>query len=394
MLRIEFIYELLDFKHNNLYNYISSDFLKSLEKKGISVQNFENKIQKAISIASILNQLREKSLKIEKGQQKIIVAGLDKAGKTAILSTFGGKLGLNELANLSPTKKVERRKIETKELSLFIWDFGGQSKYREDYLKSPGTYFIGVDLLIYVIDVQDYERFDESFTYLKAILNALELLEEAPHVLIFIHKHDPDLKNDPDIQLNVEFIKENLTDILKDIKFSYEIYLTSIYSVISREPEFSKYIKEMITEQRDLVSDSTKDKIESLGDIVKSALNAIIKLSESTAKQYKDIDLRFQLLERNLYVLKNAIQGGTVIKQQAPQPQQSQSVLNMLLTPQGNSLHPPPNLHPPPSPGSHPVEGQPVAQSQTTIRMNQTNIRASIMDELKALFSKTKDLNR
>jgi len=394
VLRIEFIYELLDFKHNNLYNYISSDFLKSLEKKGISVQNFENKIQKAISIASILNQLREKSLKIEKGQQKIIVAGLDKAGKTAILSTFGGKLGLNELANLSPTKKVERRKIETKELSLFIWDFGGQSKYREDYLKSPGTYFIGVDLLIYVIDVQDYERFDESFTYLKAILNALELLEEAPHVLIFIHKHDPDLKNDPDIQLNVEFIKENLTDILKDIKFSYEIYLTSIYSVISREPEFSKYIKEMITEQRDLVSDSTKDKIESLGDIVKSALNAIIKLSESTAKQYKDIDLRFQLLERNLYVLKNAIQGGTVIKQQAPQPQQSQSVLNMLLTPQGNSLHPPPNLHPPPSPGSHPVEGQPVAQSQTTIRMNQTNIRASIMDELKALFSKTKDLNR
>ena len=157
-------------------------------------------------------------------------------------------MGLDELANLSPTKKVERRKIETEDLSLFIWDFGGQSSYRKDYLKSPGTYFIGVDLLIYVIDVQDYERFDESFQYLKAILDALLMLEESPHVLIFVHKFDPDLREDPDVQLNVEFVKENLADIVRDINLSYEIFLTSIYSVISREPEFSKYIKEMITQ--------------------------------------------------------------------------------------------------------------------------------------------------
>jgi len=57
--------------------------------------------------------------------QKIIVVGLNNAGKTAILTQFGGRLGIKDLALLKPTRGVNRQEIKTKELNLHLWDFGG-----------------------------------------------------------------------------------------------------------------------------------------------------------------------------------------------------------------------------------------------------------------------------
>ena len=67
--------------------------------------------------------------------------------KTAILSGLGGKLGISELGKLKPTKRIERKRISTTSLDLFIWDFGGQEEYRKDYLAKPEAFFIGTDLL-------------------------------------------------------------------------------------------------------------------------------------------------------------------------------------------------------------------------------------------------------
>ena len=223
--------------------------------------------------------------------------GLDQAGKTAILTKFGGRFGLNELAKIKPTKKVERREISTENFSIFLWDFGGQSIYREEYLQNPDTYFIGVDLLIYVIDIQDADRFNESFKYLKGIINALKDLEENPYILIFLHKYDPDIRQDPKIQLNVEFVKDNLKDFFAEITFTHETYLSSIYTSVAREPQFAKYMKELIANVGNSIDDPTIQKIEGLAKTLEQTLNAVIRLSESMSLELNHLDARLGALE-------------------------------------------------------------------------------------------------
>jgi len=374
------IADALKYKDENIFNYISAEQLKKLEQQGIEFSDLEKKIQKTITISSILNQLKEKSISIKKQQlqQKIIVAGLDKAGKTAILTTFGGKLGIDELTKLKPTKRVDRQQIDTDDLALFVWDFGGQTQYRKDYLKNPEAYFLGVDLLLYVIDVQDYGRFEEAFTYLRQILDALVLLEEVPHLLIFVHKFDPDLREDPDIQLNVEFIKENLKDIVLDREFEYEIYLTSIYSQISNEPEFSKFLKQMVNE-RDLVADPTLDKLDELTKIVRNALNAIIKLSESMTLKHAEINARFEMIEDELL---NRPKKEGVISFGAPIP-----LINPIVKAS--------ELHPPPAPGPVPDDAiPPPIAPHAPPKERPQSIRSSIISELKTLIQKNKELSK
>lgn len=387
VLMVSTIGELLQFNNKHIYDYISATQLKSMEEKGIDVSELIKSVRKAITISTILNQLKEKSIKLDREAQKIIVAGLDKAGKTAILTTYSGQLGIEDLSKLKPTIEVDRKVVETKDFKFFIWDFGGQSTYRRQYLKNPSAYFLNISLLLYVIDVQDYERFDESFEYFKEILNALRMLEENPYLLIFIHKYDPDLREDPDIQLNVEFVKENLREILSEInEFDYEVYLTSIYSVISKEPKFSKFIKEMVNE-RDLVVDPTLAKIEELGRIIENALKAIITLSESVSEQFKEVDARFNRLEdqirSNLLSAKISdqlprLEGEIPAKTPSKEAAQSQYSSSLPALP---SLHPPPSSMIPP-----PVESS-IAHSTSAF---QKNVRSAIISELKQLFTQVK----
>jgi GTPase SAR1 family protein len=387
VLMVSTVGELLQYANKNLYDSISATHLKSLEDKGIDIPDLIHNVQKAITISSILNQLKMKSIKIEQESQKIIVAGLDKAGKTAILTTYSGQLGIENLSKLKPTIEVDRKIIDTRDFKFVIWDFGGQTRYRQKYLQNPSAYFLNLSLLLYVIDVQDYERFDESFNYLKKILNALIMLEENPYLLVFIHKYDPDLREDPDIQLNVEFVKENLRELLSEVKvFDYEVYLTSIYSVISREPKFSKFIKEMVND-RDLVVDPTLAKIEELGKIIENALKAIITLSESVSQQFKEVDVRFSQLESQL-------------KSYTPSPgnidnlpnlevgiQQKVSSVAPKLPQYRTSLPPPPLLRPPP-PSTIPP---PVESSSLHNKADfQKNVRSAIISELKQLFTQVK----
>ncbi|MHA1459333.1 MAG: ADP-ribosylation factor-like protein [Promethearchaeota archaeon] len=111
----------------------SKDAIKQteLEDKAAVIQTknpeLVKALNKAIIISSIIANLSDGDDLVRKSAQKIIVIGLDNAGKTAILNKFGGRLGITDMANLKPTKGVERRYIETEtsNLDLYIWDFGG-----------------------------------------------------------------------------------------------------------------------------------------------------------------------------------------------------------------------------------------------------------------------------
>ncbi|MFX1280988.1 MAG: ADP-ribosylation factor-like protein [Promethearchaeota archaeon] len=273
----------------------------------------EDKLIKAITISKIIYKIREESISYLKKEQKVIVVGLSNAGKTTILKKFGGEIGIKDLARLKPTKGAERQEIVTSDLILIIWDFGGQEEYRQMYLQKPHKYFLKIDLVIYVIDVQAPEKYKSSIEYFKNILDILEKLEENPHILIFIHKFDPDVKDDPEILLNIELVKDLVKKtFIGKKKFDYEIYLSSIYSVLAKEPKFSKYLKETM-EKTATLSDH---KLEGMASILESTLNGIIRLSEAVMFQFSAIEKRVENLE-NLKQSTDKIKSSKILPEQS-----------------------------------------------------------------------------
>lgn len=241
-----------------------------------------------------------------------------------------------------------------------MWDFGGQEEYRDKYLITPEKFFFGIDLIIYVIDIQDTQRYEESLDYFKKIVDIIKRLEENPYILVFIHKYDPDIRDSEEISLNVEYLKEKITNLLKDKKLDYDIYLSSIFSMISNEPKFSKYIKDIMKETT--LTSSTQTKIDGMGNIVETTLNSVIRLSESIMTQFKELEVRIATLEASK---------GTSAQAQNNLPQPMYS---------SKPLPPPP---PPPS----------ATQKAQEPRPSPASVRSAIIGELKELFSKKKKLD-
>ncbi|MBD3194190.1 MAG: hypothetical protein GF317_03990 [Candidatus Lokiarchaeota archaeon] len=264
--------------------------------------NLEDHLKKAIILSSLLIEVEGETQVLDKNTQKIIVVGLQLAGKTSIINRVGLEKGIEKLSNLEPTKGVNRQTLHRPNYDLIIWDFGGQEKYRDKYLQDPERYFLQIDLLIYVIDVQDSERFDETFEYFEKIIDIIKVLEENPYILILIHKFDPDIADDPKILLNVELVKDKINEIFrkKQYNYEYETYATSIYSTLSREPKFSKYVKDVINARFSL-TDPTIRKVEALGKTLEETMNAVIRLSESLTQDLNEIDARLNAIESGAF---------------------------------------------------------------------------------------------
>jgi len=308
----------------------------------------EEKLEKAVTISRIIKRIQEESESYVSKEQKIVVIGLSNAGKTTILQKFGGQIGIKDLAKLAPTKGVQRKEIVTSDMALILWDFGGQEEYRNVYLSNPEKYFLKVDLVIYVIDLQDPDNYDTSLKYFKQILDVFKKLEESPYILIFIHKFDPDIKDDPETLLNVELIKGMIKTIFSETdEIEYEIYMSSIYSAIANEPKFSRYLKNTMAQTGIL----TEGKLEGMATVLESTLNGIIRLSESVMVQYNELDSRIRAIERKIPIKKT-------------------------------ELRPPPKLE-------FAKEQTPNQQFETTVRESR-NAKSAILKELNALFDKTK----
>jgi len=158
---------------------------------------------------------------------KIIVSGLDNAGKTSILTALDKKYDFErDIVQLKPTIRVEYHKMNFLKNNTIFWDMGGQETYREIYVKYQSVYFDETDLLIYVIDVQDPDRFDDSLEYLNAILTFFSESEMDVPIIITFHKYDPELKADEEILANIEKLREK-------IDFNILFQQSSIYDIIS-----------------------------------------------------------------------------------------------------------------------------------------------------------------
>ena len=120
--------------------------------------------------------------------------GLDGAGKTTILY----RLKLGEIVNTVPTIGFNVESIEYKNLRFVVWDVGGQEKIRHMWKH----YFEDIQGLIFVVDSNDAERFEEAADELNKLLREPEL--ENCSVLVLANKHD--LPN----AVSVKNLSENL----------------------------------------------------------------------------------------------------------------------------------------------------------------------------------------
>ncbi|XP_056604522.1 ADP-ribosylation factor 4-like [Triplophysa dalaica] len=115
-----------------------------------------------------------------KKQMRILMVGLDAAGKTTILY----KLKLGEIVTTIPTIGFNVETIEYKNISFTVWDVGGQDKIRPLWRH----YFQNTQGLIFVVDSNDRERIEESAEELSKMLQEDELRDAA--LLVIANKQD------------------------------------------------------------------------------------------------------------------------------------------------------------------------------------------------------------
>jgi len=178
--------------------------------------------------------------------------GLDYAGKTSIITAITKKFGFEqEILKLMPTRRIARDAFKFLGIEFVRMDFGGQLQYREEYLKNPTKYISGTDLLFYVVDAQDYDRYVETIDYLDQILLFLKENQEYPPICILFHKFDPELTKEKVINQRILTIKHALIRYSRD--FDIFFFETSIYDIKSIMDAFSSGLS-LLFEKMEMVS--------------------------------------------------------------------------------------------------------------------------------------------
>ncbi len=113
-------------------------------------------------------------------QMRILMLGLDAAGKTTILY----KLKLNDNVSTIPTVGFNVECVTYKNVKFNVWDVGGQDKIRPLWRH----YYTGTQGLIFVVDSADQDRLDEARQELFKIINDREMKNAV--ILIFANKQD------------------------------------------------------------------------------------------------------------------------------------------------------------------------------------------------------------
>ena len=99
---------------------------------------------------------------------RLCMVGLDAAGKTTILY----KLKLGEVVTTIPTIGFNVEAIEYGNLTLTVWDIGGQDKIRPLWRH----YYSDTQGVIFVVDSNDRDRLSQAKDELHGLLDQFELL--------------------------------------------------------------------------------------------------------------------------------------------------------------------------------------------------------------------------
>lgn len=116
----------------------------------------------------------------KKKECRILMLGLDGAGKTTILY----KLKLGEVVATVPTVGFNVETIKYRRIEFTVWDIGGQDKIMSLWRH----YYMNTGAIIYVVDSNDTDRLQENGKVLKNLLNDSYLKDAI--VLVYANKQD------------------------------------------------------------------------------------------------------------------------------------------------------------------------------------------------------------
>ncbi|CAK7566460.1 MAG: ADP-ribosylation factor-like protein 2 [Sporothrix epigloea] len=126
----------------------------------------------------MLSILRKARLKDK--ELRILMLGLDNAGKTTIVKQIMGE----DVSTVSPTLGFIIKTIDYEGYKLNIWDVGGQKTLRSYWR----NYFERTDALIWVVDATDRLRIDDCRNELHGLLQEERLAGAS--LLVFANKTD------------------------------------------------------------------------------------------------------------------------------------------------------------------------------------------------------------
>ncbi|CAG2110333.1 unnamed protein product, partial [Medioppia subpectinata] len=113
-------------------------------------------------------------------EHKLVIIGLDNAGKTTILYQFL----MEEVVHTSPTLGSNVEEVVWKNIHFVMWDIGGQESIRQGWQ----TYYTNTEYIILVVDSTDRERIGISKEELWKMLAHDDLRKAG--VLIYANKQD------------------------------------------------------------------------------------------------------------------------------------------------------------------------------------------------------------
>lgn len=119
-------------------------------------------------------------MKEQEKEIRILVLGLDNAGKTTIVKKLCGQ----PIDEIEPTLGFQIQTLNYKDYTLNLWDIGGQSSIRAYWR----NYFEKTDGLIWVVDSCDSYRFDLVKKELEKLLQQERLAGAT--LLIWANKQD------------------------------------------------------------------------------------------------------------------------------------------------------------------------------------------------------------
>ncbi|XP_016108560.1 ADP-ribosylation factor-like protein 5B [Sinocyclocheilus grahami] len=116
-------------------------------------------------------------------EHKVIIVGLDNAGKTTILYQFLTK----EAVQTSPTIGSNVEEIAVKKTRFLVWDIGGQESLRASW----NSYYCNTEIVILVVDSTDRER----LTVTKEELHHMLAHEDLQNASVLVLANKQDMKN-------------------------------------------------------------------------------------------------------------------------------------------------------------------------------------------------------
>jgi hypothetical protein len=240
-------------------------------------------------------------------EDKILLMGLQQAGKTAIKDVvfFGKQPG--EVEDYMATIHYERQFIDEEKKSLII-DSGGQESYwNEAVTHFRHLVFSNVKLLLWVIDLTRPDLFEESERRFSFTIRQFK--KENPEGFIAVLCHKVDLISPEDLVPILDHIKDTFSDPRFDVRFEassiyYPDSLKDLVFHLMDEAKMNQDRFELVTSISTKIEESDEFQsfiMEHKGDPrVKDLLKLIDQEPEPIMPSYGKVSLQIDLSEYDI----------------------------------------------------------------------------------------------